>query len=91
MLFLHFWRLGFYEVYVLVHAPAAEALDIFLSIVGAEAANMALRALATGGVYIAGGIFPKVTTRLWGGWVGGCRETLSALFSTPAVFQSDFC
>lgn len=48
---------------------AAEALDIMLSIVGAEAANMALRALATGGVYIAGGIFPKVMSRVQEGGV----------------------
>lgn len=38
---------------------AQEALDIFLSIVGAEAGHMALRGLTTGGVYICGGIFPK--------------------------------
>lgn len=46
--------------------PAAvEALDMFLSIVGAEAGNMALRSLASGGVFICGGIFPKV------GWMDG--------------------
>lgn len=33
---------------------------MFLSIVGAEAGHMALRSLASGGVYICGGIFPKV-------------------------------
>lgn len=42
---------------------AVEALDVFLSIVGAEAGHMALRTLATGGVYICGGIFPKVSGR----------------------------
>lgn len=49
---------------------AAEALDIFLSIIGAEAANMALRGLTTGGVYIAGGIFPKVGSGRGG--LGAC-------------------
>jgi hypothetical protein len=39
--------------------PPVEALDMLLEIVGAEAGHMALRGLATGGVYICGGIFPK--------------------------------
>lgn len=43
---------------------ASEALDMFLSIVGAEASHMALRGLSTGGVYIAGGILPKVLERV---------------------------
>ena len=42
---------------------AVEALDVFISIVGAEAGHMALRSLASGGVYIAGGILPKVINR----------------------------
>ena len=42
---------------------AVEALDIFISIVGAEAGHMALRSLATGGVFIAGGVLPKVINR----------------------------
>jgi glucokinase len=32
------------------------ALDTFLTILGAEAGNLALKVLATGGVYIGGGI-----------------------------------
>jgi glucokinase len=35
-----------------------EAVDIFLQIIGAEAAAMGLRSMATGGIFIAGGI-PK--------------------------------
>lgn len=50
---------------------AVEALDMFLSIVGAEAGHMALRSLASGGVYICGGIFPKV-----GGCARGCGRRL---------------
>lgn len=39
---------------------AVEAVDMFLAIIGAEAGYMGLRALATGGIYICGGITPKV-------------------------------
>ena len=50
--------------------PAAvEALDLLLAIVGAEASHAALRGLTTGGVYIAGGIFPKVVDRVKAGGV----------------------
>ncbi|MFB3908077.1 MAG: glucokinase [Candidatus Eisenbacteria bacterium] len=43
--------------------PACErALDLFLSIYGAEAGNLALKVLASGGVYVAGGIAPRITT-----------------------------
>ena len=38
---------------------AIEAVDMFLAIIGAEAGYMGLRALATGGVYLCGGITPK--------------------------------
>lgn len=37
-----------------------EALDWFSSIYGAEAGNLALKFLATGGVFIGGGIAPKI-------------------------------
>jgi glucokinase len=37
-----------------------EALGLFLSIYGAEAGNMALKCVARGGVYLAGGIAPKM-------------------------------
>lgn len=46
---------------------AVEALDMFLSIVGAEAGHMALRSLATGGVYVCGGIPPRVIDRVKAG------------------------
>jgi glucokinase len=38
----------------------ARALDLFASVLGAEAGNLALRALATGGVYLGGGIAPRI-------------------------------
>ncbi len=41
-----------------------KTLDIFTSILGAEAGNMALRILATGGVYLGGGIPPRIISAL---------------------------
>src|SRR5262249_21125962 len=38
------------------HAPAAQAVDLFARIYGAEAGNVALRELALGGVYVIGNI-----------------------------------
>jgi glucokinase len=38
----------------------AKALDVFVSSYGAEAGNMVLKVLATGGMYIGGGIAPKI-------------------------------
>lgn len=45
----------------------AQAVNIFLEILGAEAANLSLKCLASGGVYIAGGIPPKMGTMLANG------------------------
>ncbi len=39
-------------------------LDLFVSILGAEAGNLALKVLATGGVYLAGGIPPRILDAL---------------------------
>jgi glucokinase len=41
-----------------------DALELFVSAYGAETGNVALRALATGGVYIGGGIAPKILPAL---------------------------
>jgi glucokinase len=41
-------------------------LDMFVSIYGAEASNLALKIMATGGVFIAGGIAPKIIEKLKG-------------------------
>jgi glucokinase len=38
------------------HRPAAKAVDLFASIYGAEAGNLALKELALGGVFVAGNI-----------------------------------
>jgi len=42
----------------------AQALDIFISIYAAEAGNLALKLMASGGVYLGGGIAPKVLPKL---------------------------
>jgi glucokinase len=45
-------------------ALCERALDLFVSLYGAEAGNVALKIMATGGVYIGGGIAPKIVTKL---------------------------
>lgn len=47
-----------------VDPVCSEALELFCSIYGAEAGNLALKCLATGGVYLAGGIAPKILPAL---------------------------
>ena len=44
-----------------------EAMDMFVAAYGAEAGNIALRAVATAGVYIGGGIAPKILPALKAG------------------------
>jgi glucokinase len=41
-----------------------QALDIFVSVYGAEAGNLALKVVATGGMFVGGGIAPKITRKL---------------------------
>jgi len=48
-------------------AAAVQAMDMFVRLYGAEAGNLALKFLATGGVYVAGGIAPKILAHLAGG------------------------
>lgn len=44
-----------------------QALDLFASIYGAEAGNLALKALALNGLYVGGGIAPKLIPKLQDG------------------------
>jgi glucokinase len=46
------------------HPLCVQALEVFASIYGAEAGNLALKALAVGGVIIGGGIGPKIRAKL---------------------------
>jgi glucokinase len=45
---------------------AMQALELWISIYGAEAGNLALKLMATGGVYVGGGIAPKIISKLSG-------------------------
>ncbi len=48
-------------------APACvESLDLFVAVLGAEAGNTALRGMTTGGVFLGGGIPPKILPALEG-------------------------
>ena len=48
-------------------ALCSRALDLFVAAYGALAGNLALAGTATGGVYLGGGIAPKILPRLKGG------------------------
>jgi glucokinase len=48
-------------------AKCVETMDLFVSAYGAEAGNIALRTVATAGVYIGGGIAPKILPALKSG------------------------
>jgi glucokinase len=67
-------------------AICVQALNLFVSAYGAEAGNLALRGKATGGVYIGGGIAPKILAKLKDGTFmrafldkGRYRELLSGM------------
>jgi len=64
-----------------VCAGCVDALDIFIEAYGAEAGNMALRAVALGGLFVGGGIAPKILPALaHGGFVRA--------FSAKAPFEA---
>jgi len=48
-------------------AICTESLGLFLHLYGVEAGNLALKLMATGGLYIAGGIAPKILEQLQDG------------------------
>jgi glucokinase len=43
---------------------AEKALDVWISVYGAETSNLALKTMATGGLFLAGGITPKILGKL---------------------------
>jgi glucokinase len=52
---------------VAAKSPLAEhALDLWISIYGAEAGNLALKLMALGGIFLGGGIAPKIASKLSG-------------------------
>jgi len=63
-----------------VDEVAVRALDIFVSAYGAFAGNMALATLAHGGVYVGGGIAPKIAEKLLDG-------TFMGAFAAKGRFQ----
>jgi glucokinase len=53
------------EAALLEHEPlCVEALDLFVSLLGAAAGNLALAGLTTGGLWLAGGICPRILPKL---------------------------
>jgi glucokinase len=48
-------------------ARCGETLDLFVDIYGSEAGNLALRSMATAGIYVGGGIAPKILPALESG------------------------
>lgn len=57
------------------HSTALKAMDLFVEIYGAYAGNLALAGLSRGGVYVAGGIAPKIIDKLReGGFMRGFRN-----------------
>jgi glucokinase len=65
-----------------------ESLDMFVSAYGAEAGNLALRTVATAGVYVGGGIAPKILPVIDSGLfldAFRAKEPLAAFVSTIPV------
>ena len=65
-----------------------EAFDLFISAYGAEAGNLALRCVATAGVYVGGGIAPKILPALESGMFMDAfraKEPMADLVATMPV------
>ncbi|WP_455197186.1 glucokinase [Kaarinaea lacus] len=60
---------------------AVKTLELFIEVYGAAAGNLALFSLATGGVYIAGGIAPRIVDEL-------AHGSFIAAFSNKSKMQS---
>jgi glucokinase len=69
-------------------AQCVETMEIFVEAYGAEAGNIALRAVATAGVYVGGGIAPKILPLMTtGGFLDAFRakEPMADLVATIPV------
>jgi glucokinase len=64
---------------------ASLAVDLFVSLYGAEAGNLALKTLATGGLYVGGGIAPRISDRLQH---GGFMEAFTAKGRMRTLLES---
>jgi glucokinase len=62
----------------------ARSLELFVSIYGAEAGNLALKLMATGGVFVGGGIAPKILSKLDN---GGFMEAFVAKSRLRSVLE----
>jgi glucokinase len=76
-------------------AACVDAFDLFVSAYGSEAGNLALRSVATAGVYIGGGIAPKILPALRsGGFLEAFRakqpmRDLVATMPVAVILNSD--
>jgi glucokinase len=72
-----------------------ETMEIFVDVYGAEAGNLALRYVATGGVYVGGGIAPKIMPALESGAFldafrdKGLMKDLVATIPISVILNSD--
>jgi glucokinase len=72
-----------------------ETLEIFVDVYGTEAGNLALRYVATGGVYVGGGIAPKILPALESGAfldafrAKGAMKDLVATIPISVILNSD--
>jgi glucokinase len=67
----------------------SRALDLFVSLYGAESGNLALHALAFGGIYLGGGIAPKIADRLAeGGFMEAflAKDRMASMLSSIPVY-----
>jgi glucokinase len=70
-------------------STCGQALDLFISIYGAEAGNLALKAKSTGGLFVGGGIAPKIRDRIvQGGFIEAfySKGRLRSLLETVPVY-----
>jgi glucokinase len=69
-------------------ALSAAALELFATLYGSEAGNLALRSMATAGVYVGGGIAAKVVEKLRDGAFMNAfvaKDRMSALLGSVPV------
>ena len=68
-----------------------KSLDFFVSIYGAEAGNLALRAKSVRGLYIGGGIAPKILAKLKDGTFMRASSTRDATPICSRLFPCKWC